>query len=171
MPLIVRPILVNLTALQLADVFWTEVRDALFSLRWALLLVTLLVITDFWTGVTASIRVRREDFHKSRAIRRTLTKLCEYLSYLVFAVVIYECCFLPFGIGTATHAAAIAALLVLYCECDSIYEHLCDIHGYKKKFSLKRFLVAYLKRKNEDVGEALEDSINGNKEEKTDGKP
>ena len=34
---------------------------------------------------------------------------------------------------------------------------MCDIHGIKKRFSMKRLFVAYLKRKNADVGEAVEE--------------
>lgn len=160
MSLIHPQIILPLTAATLASNFQTDVESALFAMRWALVLIVVLVITDFWSGLTASVRIRKEKFRKSRAIRRTLTKFCEYLSYMIIGVVVYKSCVEPFGLGTPTHGAAIASILVVYCEADSIYEHICDMHGMKKKISLKDIIISYIKRKNRDVGEAVEETLN-----------
>lgn len=152
-------IVIPLTAVTFYETFHTEVVSGLFSLRWAILLICMLVFTDFWSGLTASVKIKKEKFRKSRAIRRTLTKFCEYISYLIFGIVIFYSCLYPFGVGNPTQGASVAALFVVYCEADSIYEHICDIHGWQKRFSIKKFFISFIKHKNKDVGEAVEDAL------------
>lgn len=141
------------------ELFHEEVMTGLFAMRWATLCIVMLVLTDFWTGCTASIRIHHDEFHKSRAIRRTAAKFGEYVWFQILGIVLFYTFFSPLGLGTPTHGAAIAALLAVYCEADSIYEHLCDIHGWRKRFSVKDFIISFIKRKSGDVGEALDDAM------------
>lgn len=142
-----------------------EYLEVLYNLRWPILVIFALILTDFWSGLAASVRIRHEDFRLSRALRRTLVKACEYVALIIFAAILTKGIFEPlFGTQPAT-GGAVGAAFALICEGDSILSHLCDLHGIKSRFSVKRFIVAYLKRKNQDAGEALEDAIDG--DEKT----
>ena len=59
-----------------------------------------------------------------------------------------------------------AAGIFIGCGCDAVsaWGHICVVHGWKSKPSdvwkfLKRFAVAIVKKKSDDVGEALEETI------------
>lgn len=144
--------------------FLSEVMAALYELRWAVLFIAALVFTDLWSGLAASVRVRGEDFRVSRALRRTAAKFCEYVSFIIFALLLYKGCVAPFGYGTAAMGAGCGAAVALLIEADSIYGHVCDLHGIRNRISLKRFFVAWLKRRSADAGAALEETLDGEKE-------
>lgn len=143
----------------IATLFGAELIGVLFSLRWVILFIVALVITDFWSGLTASVRVRKEDFRLSRALRRTIVKFLEYINFIVFGLLLAKACLEPFGIGTDLTGGAIGAACALLIEFDSIYGHICDLHGISNRLSIKRVFVAWLKRKNEDLGEAVDEAI------------
>ena len=152
------PLLITSGAL-LAGTFYEELQQVLFDLRWLVAFIVILVFTDFWTGLTASVRVRKENFRISRALRRTITKFLEYINFIIFGLLLAKAILEPFGIGTDITGGAIGASAALLIEFDSIYGHICDIHCIKSRFSIKRMFVAYIKRKNEDVGEAVEEGM------------
>lgn len=143
----------------MASAFYTEVQETLFSLRWAILCIIMLIATDFWSGLAASVKVRGEDFRLSRALRRTIVKFCEYLSFIILGVVLGRSILQPLAICDYGVGGAIGAALVLFIESDSIYGHVCDLYGIKGRFSIKRLIVAYLRRKNEDLGSAVEEAL------------
>ena len=161
-------LLVQTTAVTFSSAFYTEIQETFFAVRWAILFIVILIATDFWSGLAASVKVRGEDFRLSRALRRTLVKFCEYLCFIILGVVVAKSICEPLGICTFTAGGAIGAAVALLIEADSIYGHVCDLHGIKGRFSVKRLIVAYLKRKNEDLGEAVEDALeeNGNRSDK-----
>lgn len=148
----------------IATLFGAELIGVLFSLRWVILFIVALVITDFWSGLTASVKVRKEDFRLSRALRRTIVKFLEYINFIVFGLLLAKACLEPFGIGTDLTGGAIGAACALLIEFDSIYGHICDLHGISNRLSIKRVFVAWLKRKNEDLGEAVDEAIKNEKE-------
>lgn len=148
----------------IATLFGAELIGVLFSLRWVILFIVALVITDFWSGLTASVKVRKEDFRLSRALRRTIVKFLEYINFIVFGLLLAKACLEPFGIGTDLTGGAIGAACALLIEFDSIYGHICDLHGISNRLSVKRIFVAWLKRKNEDLGEAVDEAIKNEKE-------
>ena len=142
-----------------ANTFYAEILQAFFDLRWVILFIIVLVFTDFWSGLTASVKVKGEDFRISRALRRTIVKFLEYINFIIFGLVLAKGTLEPFGIGNDLTGGAIGGVFALLIEADSIYGHICDIHGFTNRFSIKRFIVAYIKRKNEDVGEAVEETL------------
>ncbi len=142
-----------------ATIFGAELIGVLFSLRWVILFIAALVITDFWSGLTASVKVRHEDFRLSRALRRTIVKFLEYINFIVFGLLLAKACLEPFGIGSDLTGGAIGAACALLIEFDSIYGHICSIHGIRKPFSPKRFFLAWLKTKDTDLGTAVEEAV------------
>lgn len=146
-------------SITLASAFYSEVQETLFSLRWAILCILMLIVTDFWSGLAASVKIRGEDFRLSRALRRTIVKFCEYLCLIILGVVLGRSIMQPLGICEYQIGGAIGAALVLFIESDSIYGHLCDLYGIKGRFSIKRLIVAYLKQRNQHIGAAVEDVL------------
>lgn len=156
------PIVVTSGAIA-ANAFYAEILQAFFDLRWVILFIIALVFTDFWSGLTASVKVKKEDFRISRALRRTIMKFLEYINFIIIGLLLAKATLEPFGIGTDLTGGAIGAIFALFIEADSIYGHICDIHGIRKRISIKRFIVAYIKRKNEDVGQAVGESLGEDK--------
>lgn len=136
-----------------------EYLGVLYDLRWPILAIFALIATDFWSGLAASVRIRHEDFRLSRALRRTLVKTCEYIALIIFAAFIAKGILEPLGVCQPIHGGAVGAGLAVICEGDSILSHLCDLHGIRSRFSVKRFIVSYLKKKNPEAGTALEEAL------------
>lgn len=136
-----------------------EILAVLFDLRWAVACIAVLVIADFWFGVTAALR-RGEHFRFSRAGRRTMDKLVSYICYLLIGAVVGLGILEPLSLATHTQAAAVCIGLAALFEIDSVSDHVCELHGIRKRFSLKRFIIYYLKKKSPDAGQALEETLN-----------
>ena len=70
------------------------------------------------------------------------------------------------GYDITTHTVTAAVGLGFGClwEVDSIVGHVCVLHGVKSKFSIKRLIISLLKRKNKEVGEAIEEALKNDKE-------
>ena len=93
----------------LAGTFYEELQQVLFDLRWLVAFIVILVFTDFWTGLTASVRVRKENFRISRALRRTIVKFLEYINFIIFGLLLSKAILEPFGIGTDVTGGAVGA--------------------------------------------------------------
>lgn len=143
-----------------------EALSALFDLRWMLVLVVVLIVADFWFGLSESLQ-RNEDFRLSRAGRRTCNKAVDYITYLILGAVMGLAIFEPLGWATHTTTAAYGLGFGCLWEIDSIVGHVCALHGIRKRFSVKRFIISLLKKKSTDLGEAVEEAIDG---EASDGK-
>lgn len=136
----------------------TEAFDAIFDLRWMLILIVLLILADFWFGVSESIK-KHEHFRFSRAGRRTCNKFGDYFFYLIIGCVLGLAIFEPLGWADHTTTAAVGLGFGCIWEVDSIVGHVCALHGIKNKFSVKRFIIALIKRKDKELGEAVEDAM------------
>lgn len=132
-----------------------ECTQILYDLRWMILLAILLILSDLWFGISAS-RVQGIAIRKSRAGRRTLNKLVDYICYILLGAVIGKAIGEPYGVDPIV--VSITVMILCYCfEIDSIYGHICEIHGIKKRYSIWRILFKLLTLKFKDVGEAFKD--------------
>ena len=137
-----------------------EALSALFDLRWMLVLIVVLIVADFWFGVSESLH-KHEHFRFSRAGRRTCNKAVDYITYLILGSVLGLAIVEPLGWATHTTTAAIGLGFGCVWEVDSIVGHVCELHGVKNKFSVKRLIIAIIKKKDADVGEAVEEVLEG----------
>lgn len=135
-----------------------EALTALYDLRWMLVLIVILILADFWFGVSESIK-KHEHFRFSRAGRRTCNKAVDYLTYLLVGALLGLAIFEPLGWTDHTTTAAVGLGFGCIWEIDSIVGHVCALHGIRNKFSVKRFIIALIKRKDKDLGEAVEDAM------------
>lgn len=141
-------------AATMAEEAMLVVRD----LRWMIAFIAVLILTDLWFGVSEA-RKKKVPLRLSRAGRRTCNKLIDYVTNLIFSAILGMAVFEPLGI--ASHTATAAAALALACvwEIDSILNHVLALHGRKGRFSLTRLLIGIVKKKDRDIGEALEEEI------------
>ena len=141
----------NTTAPQLAVIggyiFLGEMKQVVFDLRWMFLFILILITADFILGIIDSIIKRGEEFRFSRAGRRTMCKFIEYNSYLVLGFTFGIAVLQPVGICNYMISSIGGLLLAIIFEADSIKDHICAIHGIENKFSVKKWLVEYLKKK------------------------
>lgn len=132
-----------------------ECTQILYDLRWMILLAVILILSDLWFGISAS-RVHGIAIRKSRAGRRTLNKLVDYICYILLGAVLGKAIGEPYGMNPIV--VSITVMVICYCfEVDSIYGHICEIHGIKKRYSIWRILFKLLTLKFKEVGEAFKD--------------
>lgn len=136
----------------------TEALSALFDLRWMLVAVVVLIVADFWFGLSESLQ-KHKDFRFSRAGRRTCNKAVDYLTYLIVGAVLGLAIFEPLGWATHTTTAAIGLGFGCVWEIDSIMGHVCALHGVQWKFGIKKMIIVLLKRKSPDLGDAVEEAM------------
>lgn len=154
----------------LIPILGIEIQDAVFELRFMIGAMIILTLADFWWG-TRELRYRREkalragnaelakvyEYRGSRAGRRTLNKMVDYMTYLLVGA------FLGYAIteplGCASHITTAAIGLGLGCAFDvsSIIGHVLAVKGLK--WDAKEFFVGLFKTKAPELGEVLEESI------------
>ena len=155
-------------------VFGAEALGVLYDLRWMLVCVAVLIVADFWWGSKETIKKHEEtgdDKYKwrfSRAGRRSLNKCIDYLTYLLIGAVLGIAIFQPLGICSHTVSGAIGLGAGALFDISSIIGHVCylhdiDTHGGILKL-LWRIALSFLKKKNSDLGEAIEEATTESEE-------
>lgn len=163
----------------LGGILSAEMVSVLGDMRWMLLLIALCVVADFRYGWGESSKRYKEakeaddkilmmqyQWRTSRAMRRTINKLIDYIVWTVVGMAIGMAILEPVGINHIFGGVVATAIAVL-CEAKSFFGHFFYLHGvtYEEKnvaSFFKAFLVALAKRKNEDIGEALEEGFEKN---------
>nr|UVX86937.1 MAG: holin family protein [Bacteriophage sp.] len=132
-----------------------ECTQILYDFRWMILLAVILILSDLWFGISAS-RVQGIAIRKSRAGRRTLNKLVDYICYILLGAVIGKAIGEPYGVDPMV--VSITVMILCYCfEIDSIYGHICEIHGIKKQYSIWKIIFKLFTFKFSELGEAFRD--------------
>ena len=122
------------------------------------LLALLLTFMDLRYGILAA-RKRNEKIRKSRAVRRTLNKIVDFICYLSLA--------LCFG-HTITEALGFPllpflVLMVVYCiEFSSVLDNYFEYKGITTRISITKLLKKLFSKANiEDVLEDVKQENNG----------
>lgn len=157
-------------------VFGGEIGAMLLDLRWGVMLLVLLIAADFRFGWGESKRRYREAlrthdelhaemyrWHTSRAVRRSLNKLADYIVVMLVCGAVGMAVLEPMGIGH-TWGAWAGAVIACCCETTSVLGHLFYLHGVRvEKRGITGFVralvVAWAKRKDADIGESLEEAF------------
>lgn len=107
-------------------------------LQWAkplLILALVLTVADLYFGIGAA-RVRKEVVRRSRALKRTINKICGYVLWVVLAYFFGKAFGSPFGI----ELLPIIILVIIYgVELESIYSNYFEAKGKKIKVNILRF--------------------------------
>lgn len=157
-----------------------EAIQAIQDLRWMIAFCIVLIIADFRFGRAESKKRHKEalatnnatlakltEFHLSRAIRRTCNKFIDYMTLLLVFCILGYAVTEPYGWCDHIVTAGIAMLIAFVCELCSIAGHFLYLKDVRKPdISWKsafvffgRFLAGFAKTKDEDLGNALEDTI------------
>lgn len=113
-----------------------------------------LILADLRFGIMAA-RKRREAIRGSRAVRRTINKMVDYICWVSIAYVLGG----SFGrIFDVPLLASIVMLIVCAIELSSIFDNYFEYKGLKKKFNIWKFYAKMFKIPDlEDVIEDADD--------------
>ena len=120
-----------------------------------------LVAADLRFGLAAA-HARGETIRLSRAVRRTLNKIVDYICWISIAMLLGGAFGDVFGIPVM--AAAIMALICAI-ELSSIFDNFFQSRGIRKHLNVFRLLGALL---HADIADALEDDDRPNSNESSD---
>lgn len=150
-----------------------ELVTVIYDSRWLLATILLCVIADFrfgWGESSKRYNRAREKNDKivmaqykwrtSRAIRRTINKLMDYIMWVSIGAFIGMALLKPIGVDYMM-GGVVATFIAVGCEAKSFCGHFFWLHGVKIeeksiKGFFKAFVIAFAKRKNKDIGEAIE---------------
>lgn len=100
--------------------------------KWVLLLALVIVCVDLRFGIRAA-KVRGEVIRTSRAIRRTINKMVDYVCWILLAGVLGEAFGEPFSIPLLP----LVVLLVIFgCEINSCFSNYFESRGEKIKVNI-----------------------------------
>ena len=160
-------------------VFWgtvgTELIGVTYDLRYMVICSAALILADLWWGYSASKKMYehacdinnetlKEKFtwRKSRAVRRTMNKTVDYLTYLVVGALIGLAITEPMDICSHVWTAAIGLGIGCACEVASIIGHVAyvkmgiEISLVDAWRVFVRFLGRLIKIKSAEIGDAVE---------------
>lgn len=116
----------------------TEVGEVIFNLRWFILAAFALIMADLWFGIQVSIK-KGIEIRRSSAGRRTFNKFIDYILYVVLGTTL-SMAIAPTWNLNPLHIASVILILCYAFEMDSIYSHICYLHGAKKKVSIFKII-------------------------------
>lgn len=145
--------------------FLYEYLQILIDLRWMILLGVILVISDFWFGISES-KKKKKKIRRSSACRRTLNKSIDYFCYITLGSVLGKVLQEYYGLDAMVISASVLILCYAF-EVDSIYGHICAIHGIKKHYSIWKMIGLLFTLKFTRFKEALDDMNTQSKNSKT----
>lgn len=101
----------------------------------------ILILGDLRFGISAA-RKRGEKIRGSRALRRTINKMVDYICWVSIAWVMGGSFGRLFGVPLL---AAIIMLVVCSIELSSIFDNYFEYKGIKKKFDIWKFFARLFK--------------------------
>ena len=120
------------------------------QMLWFLILAIILILGDLRFGIAAA-KKRGERIRPSRAVRRSINKLVDYICWLSIATVV------GINFGTVFDIPLLSVIImaiVCLIELSSIIDNYLEYKGIKKKVNLIK-LIAHIFRRPE-VEEVLE---------------
>ena len=120
---------------------------------WFLILAIILILGDLRFGIAAA-KKRGERIRPSRAVRRSINKLVDYICWLSIATVV------GINFGTVFDVPLLSVIImaiVCIIELSSIIDNYLEYKGIKKKVNLIKLIAHIFRRPEiEDVLESTE---------------
>lgn len=136
------------------------------QMLWFLVLAIVLILGDLRFGIAAA-KKRGENIRPSRAVRRSLNKLVDYICWLSIATVVGVNFGSVFGLPLLS---VIIMAVVCIIELSSIIDNYLEYKGIKQKVNLIKLIARIFKKPElEDVLEPVEEESDEPKQEKGDG--
>lgn len=117
---------------------------------WFLILAIILILGDLRFGIAAA-KKRGEHIRPSRAVRRSLNKMVDYICWLSIATVVGVNFGSVFGLPTLS---VIIMAVVCIIELSSIVDNYLEYKGIKKKINVIKLLSKLFRKP--DLEEVLE---------------
>lgn len=123
------------------------------QMLWFLILAIILILGDLRFGIAAA-KKRGERIRPSRAVRRSINKLVDYICWLSIATVV------GINFGTVFNVPLLSVIImaiVCLIELSSIIDNYMEYKGIKKKVNLIKLIAHIFRRPEiEDVLESTE---------------
>lgn len=123
------------------------------QMLWFLILAIILILGDLRFGIAAA-KKRGEKIRPSRAVRRSINKLVDYICWLSIATVV------GINFGTVFDIPLLSVIImtvVCIIEMSSIIDNYLEYKGIKKKVNLIKLIAHIFRRPEvEDVLESTE---------------
>lgn len=111
--------------------FLAEFMGIIFPLRWMFLLALILTLSDLRFGLLAA-KARGEPIRRSRAFRRTLNKMADYVSWIGVSFLFGQA-----FVSLSIPLLPILLLVIIYgIELNSCFANYFEYKGIKKKFDV-----------------------------------
>ena len=127
--------------------------DGWQQMLWFLILAIILILGDLRFGIAAA-KKRGERIRPSRAVRRSINKLVDYICWLSIATVV------GINFGTVFDVPLLSVIImaiVCIIELSSIIDNYLEYKGIKKKVNLIKLIAHIFRRPEiEDVLESTE---------------
>ena len=131
------------------------------QMLWFLILAVILILGDLRFGIAAA-KKRNENIRPSRAVRRSLNKLVDYICWLSIATVVGVNFGSVFGLPLLS---VIIMAVVCIIEMSSIIDNYLEYKGIKQKVNLIKLIAHIFRRPEiEEVLEPIEEEEGGNDE-------
>lgn len=135
------------------------------QMLWFLILAVILILGDLRFGIVAA-KKRGEKIRPSRAVRRSLNKLVDYICWLSIATVVGINFGSVFGLPLLS---VIIMAVVCIIEMSSIIDNYLEYKGIKKKVNLIKLIAHIFKKPElEDVLEPTEETQEEGGKDETD---
>ena len=131
------------------------------QMLWFLILAVILILGDLRFGIAAA-KKREEKIRPSRAVRRSLNKLVDYICWLSIATVVGVNFGSVFGLPLLS---VIIMAVVCIIEMSSIIDNYLEYKGIKQKVNVIKLIARIFRRPEiEEVLEPIEEEKGGNDE-------
>ena len=134
---------------------------------WFLILAIILILGDLRFGIAAA-KKRGERIRPSRAVRRSINKLVDYICWLSIATVV------GINFGTVFDIPLLSVIImaiVCLIELSSIIDNYLEYKGIKKKVNLIKLIAHIFRRPEiEDVLESTEKTEQNQEDNEQDSK-
>lgn len=117
------------------DHFIAGLMDFFIWSRWFLALGLFLTIADLAFGISAA-KYRKEPIKRSRAVRRTMNKICSYILWIILSYMFGHAFGQPFGINILP---AVMLLVIYGVELESVYVNYFAARGRSIKINVFGF--------------------------------
>lgn len=110
--------------------------ESIEPVKWFLLAALCLILADAKFGIEAA-RKRGERIRKSRAIRRTINKMIDYICWILVANSVGAAFGTPFGIPIIP---AIVLFVIYGCEINSCFNNYFEARGSKFRINIFKWV-------------------------------
>lgn len=145
-------LLKNYEIMTFTDGFLLGLFEFLIWAKWLLLAALILTIADLKFGIEKA-KFLNEEVRKSRAIRRTFQKICDYIIWIILSYTLGKA-FSPFSIDLFP---LLIVLIIYIVEIESIFKNYFTTRGKNIKVSIFKFFskktdIIEIEEEKEDEG-------------------